>query len=508
MSEVEKNDTAVSGGDLAGTELTGAEMTGTELAGTELAGTELTGTAMNGDGIPITQTLPRRRKSLFRLKRDWPIVVLVSCLILGWVAYACVYPAIDIRHRIATSKWKMSPSDPEISYQIKFVQRTVEYCFVFWFFYLGASIGSFINVVASRTPRGKTIVTRGSHCPFCDTALSMIDNSPVFGWILLRGRCRACRIPISPRYLIMEIVVGSCFMILGAVELIGNGVNLPYRDWQFGAGIVSTVFYPKWDLIGAFVVHCGFFAVCLMLIGSQLDRLRFPALPLSIMLVIVMCCVVALRPLGPIGWQEPFGPRLARFPHPIKDLIFTTVLGALAGLCLGMATRFGLRRLLQNALRQNTLMQNVQTRSIDVDGVKREEEFGSSEGDEMTASSDSAMLVASEGSAEDAGDVTIVPDHAEVALLGWGRHWLFLHVLAGALFGWQGIAVASLIASLGVLFTCGSASKVGSANGKRGGMESPKPVLMADVLALAILTITLFVHLCTWRWVVQLWQFS
>ncbi len=508
MSEVEKSDSTVNGGDLTGTELTGAEMngtelTGTELTGTELAGTELTDTAMNGDGTPITQTLPRRRKSLFRLKRDWPIVVLVSCLILGWVAYACVYPAIDIRHRIATSKWKMSPSDPEISYQIKFVQRTVEYCFVFWFFYLGASIGSFINVVASRTPRGKTIVTRGSHCPFCDTALSMIDNSPVFGWILLRGRCRACRIPISPRYLIMEIVVGSCFMILGAVELIGNGVNLPYRDWQFGAGIVSTVFYPKWDLIGAFVVHCGFFAVCLMLIGSQLDRLRFPALPLSIMLVIVMCCVVALRPLGPIGWQEPFGPRLARFPHPIKDLIFTTVLGALAGLCFGVATRFGLRTILKNAL-----MQNVHTRSSDVDGVKREEEFGSSESDEIIASSDSAMIVASEGSAEDAGDVTNVPDHAEVALLGWGGHWLFLHVLAGALFGWQGIAVASLIASLGVLFTCGSASKVGSANGKRGGMESPKPVLMADVLALAILTITLFVHLCTWRWVVQLWQFS
>ena len=123
MSEVEKSDSTVNGGDLTGTELTGAEMngtelTGTELTGTELAGTELTDTAMNGDGTPITQTLPRRRKSLFRLKRDWPIVVLVSCLILGWVAYACVYPAIDIRHRIATSKWKMSPSDPEISYQI------------------------------------------------------------------------------------------------------------------------------------------------------------------------------------------------------------------------------------------------------------------------------------------------------------------------------------------------------------------------------------------------------
>jgi len=371
-----------------------------------------------------------------------------------------VYPALDIRHRIATSKWKLSRSDPEISYQIKFVQRTVEYCFVFWFFYLGASIGSFINVVASRTPRGKTIVTRGSHCPFCDTPLSMLDNSPVFGWIMLRGRCRACRIPISPRYLIMEIVVGSCFMILGAVELIGNGVNLPYRDWQFGAGIVSTVFYPKWDLIGAFVVHCGFFAVCFMLIGSQLDRLRFPALPLSILLVIVMFCVVALRPLGPVGWQEPFGPRLARFPHPIKDLILTTVLGAIAGLCFGLATRFCLKGVLQKAL-----WQVVPTSCNEVD-------VAMSEMDEVELASEATKMEA-EAVSPTVG--TLIPALAG-ALQGWGWHWLFLHVLAG--------------------------------NGKRRGMESPKPVLMADALALAILTITLFVHLCTWRWVVQLWQFS
>ena len=492
MSEVEISDTGDNSAEINSAEITGTEITGPETNGTEIIGTAISGVEANGSEVPLTQSLPPRRKSLFRLKRDWPIVLLVSCLILGWVAYACVYPALDIRHRIATSKWKLSRSDPEISFQIKFVQRTVEYCFVFWFFYLGASIGSFINVVASRTPRGKTIVTRGSHCPFCDTPLSMLDNSPVFGWIMLRGRCRACRIPISPRYLIMEIVVGSCFMILGAVELIGNGVNLPYRDWQFGAGIVSTVFYPKWDLIGAFVVHCGFFAVCLMLIGSQLDRLRFPALPLSILLVIVMFCVVALRPLGPVGWQEPFGPRLARFPHPIKDLILTTVLGAIAGLCFGLATRFCLKGVLQKAL-----WQVVPTSCNEVD-------VAISEMDEVELASDAAKM---EAEAVSPAVETLLQALAG-ALQGWGWHWLFLHVLAGALFGWQGIAVTSLIASLGVLITCGSASSSDSANGKRRGMESPKPVLMADALALAILTITLFVHLCTWRWVVQLWQFS
>jgi hypothetical protein len=310
----------------------------------------------------------------------------------------------------------------------------------------------------------------------------------------------------------MEIVVGSCFMILGAVELIGNGVNLPYRDWQFGAGIVSTVFYPKWDLIGAFVVHCGFFAVCLMLIGSQLDRLRFPALPLSILLVIVMFCVVALRPLGPVGWQEPFGPRLARFPHPIKDLILTTVLGAIAGLCFGLATRFCLKgvlqkgvlqkgvlqkALLQKALLQKALLQVVPTKCNEVDGAI-------SEVDDVELASDAAKM---EAEAVAPAVETLIPASAG-ALQGWAWHWLFLHVLAGALFGWQGIAVTSLIASLGVLLTCGSASSSDSAIGKRCGTESPKPVLMADALALAILTITLFVHLCTWRWVVQLWQFS
>jgi hypothetical protein len=229
-----------------------------------------------------------------------------------------------------------------------------------------------------------------------------------------------------------------------------------------------------------------------MLIGSQLDRLRFPALPLSILLVIVMFCVVALRPLGPVGWQEPFGPRLARFPHPIKDLILTTVLGAIAGLCFGLATRFCLKGVLQKAL-----WQVVPTSCNEVD-------VAISEMDEVELASDAAIKEA-EAVSPTVG--TLLPALAG-ALQGWGWHWLFLHVLAGALFGWQGIAVTSLIASLGVLISCGSASSSDSANGKRWGMESPKPVLMADALALAILTITLFVHLCTWRWVVQLWQFS
>jgi hypothetical protein len=201
--------------------------------------------------------------------------------------------------------------------------------------------------------------------------------------------------------------------------------------------------------------------------------------------------------LGPVGWQEPFGPRLARFPHPIKDLILTTVLGAIAGLCFGLATRFCLKGVLQKSVLQKALLQVVPTSCNEVDGAI-------SEMDKVELASDAAKM---EAEAVAPAVETLIPASAG-ALQGWAWHWLFLHVLAGALFGWQGIAVTSLIASLGVLLTCGSASSSDSAIGKRCGTESPKPVLMADALALAILTITLFVHLCTWRWVVQLWQFS
>jgi leader peptidase (prepilin peptidase) / N-methyltransferase len=68
----------------------------------------------------------------------------------------------------------------------------------------GAVIGSFLNVVAYRLPRGESLVTPGSHCPSCGVAIKPYDNIPVLGWLLLRGRCRSCRAAISPRYPLVE----------------------------------------------------------------------------------------------------------------------------------------------------------------------------------------------------------------------------------------------------------------------------------------------------------------
>jgi leader peptidase (prepilin peptidase) / N-methyltransferase len=70
----------------------------------------------------------------------------------------------------------------------------------------GAVIGSFVNVVAYRLPRRESLVSPGSRCPGCGTAIKPYDNVPVIGWLLLRGRCRACLTAISPRYPAVEVL--------------------------------------------------------------------------------------------------------------------------------------------------------------------------------------------------------------------------------------------------------------------------------------------------------------
>ena len=87
----------------------------------------------------------------------------------------------------------------------------------------GLIIGSFLNVVAWRLPRGESLSHPGSHCPSCDTPIKPYDNVPVVSWLLLRGRCRHCREPISPRYPIVELTTG----VLWALVVIADYDDVP-----------------------------------------------------------------------------------------------------------------------------------------------------------------------------------------------------------------------------------------------------------------------------------------
>jgi leader peptidase (prepilin peptidase) / N-methyltransferase len=85
---------------------------------------------------------------------------------------------------------------------------------------LGAVLGSFLNVVAHRLPRNESLVRPASRCPACGTPIRPYDNVPVLSWLLLRGRCRSCSAPISPRYPLVEALTAA--LCAGAV-LAGGG---------------------------------------------------------------------------------------------------------------------------------------------------------------------------------------------------------------------------------------------------------------------------------------------
>ena len=95
----------------------------------------------------------------------------------------------------------------------------------------GLLLGSFLNVVAYRLPRGESLAFPPSHCPSCDTPIKPYDNVPVLSWLWLQGRCRACRGSISARYPVVEAATA---LLLVAVVL-AKGAD---RDVWLGLAFV------------------------------------------------------------------------------------------------------------------------------------------------------------------------------------------------------------------------------------------------------------------------------
>jgi prepilin signal peptidase PulO-like enzyme (type II secretory pathway) len=109
------------------------------------------------------------------------------------------------------------------------------FCFV-----LGAAIGSFLNVVAYRVPKGEGLFSPPSRCPQCETKLKWRQNLPILGWLLLRGRCRFCRSRISGQYPLVEFITAALFAFMYAAWF-GETGGTP---WFHGA------LQPDWAVAG------------------------------------------------------------------------------------------------------------------------------------------------------------------------------------------------------------------------------------------------------------------
>jgi len=119
----------------------------------------------------------------------------------------------------------------------------VGYIFVFVF---GAAVGSFLNVVIHRVPNEESIVFPNSACPNCKNSIKPYDNIPILSWLILRGRCRNCKSPISPRYPAVELLTALLFAIV--FWQIGLNVFLPVA-LVFVTAVVALIFIDAENMI-------------------------------------------------------------------------------------------------------------------------------------------------------------------------------------------------------------------------------------------------------------------
>ena len=205
-----------------------------------------------------------------------------------------------------------------------------------WLFAFGGVIGSFLNVVVYRLPTGMSVVEPGSHCPACKVPIRWFDNVPIFSWIILRGRCRDCRSEIAMRYPIVEGITAGLFLLLGAVECLGGGANLPLQGVEPSAGLYAICAYHL-------LLLCTLLAAVLI----EYDGHRLPARLFGPALLAGIAAPMDWPHLHPV--PAPFLPfwaavprEFARFVGGPTGLAFGVLLGWLASCPCGARWRTGL----------------------------------------------------------------------------------------------------------------------------------------------------------------------
>ncbi|MFQ5706888.1 MAG: prepilin peptidase [bacterium] len=132
-------------------------------------------------------------------------------------------------------------------------------------FLLGTILGSFLNVCIYRLPRKLSILRPGSHCPRCKTAFPLWFNIPLLSYVLLRGKCRYCKRPISIRYPLVEFLTGALLALVFNI---------------YGLGLA----FIEYSVLILFLVPISFIDIDYKLI---LNRLTFPGMAIGLALSVL-----------------------------------------------------------------------------------------------------------------------------------------------------------------------------------------------------------------------------
>lgn len=251
---------------------------------------------------------------------------LVWRVVLGSVMLAAALPAIQAAASIAFPPPKRPAVSESWLESLPVVAAAVTiaaWIFVFW-----SLIGSFLNVVVHRLPRGESVVTGGSRCPRCSAAIRWHDNLPIIGWLGLGGRCRACGLPIAERYPIVEAVCAGLGTGLYFHELASGGANLPGREPDFRhGGLLRIMPDPRADLVGLYLYHGSM--LCILLAWGLIahDGRRLPTRSIVGTLLLAALLAIAFPALHVMPWGGP-----AWWPlQPLAGPIGGGLVGAVCG---------------------------------------------------------------------------------------------------------------------------------------------------------------------------------
>lgn len=148
---------------------------------------------------------------------------------------------------------------------------------IFFTFISGLIIGSFLNVCIYRMPKSESVVRPPSHCPHCEHTISWYDNIPAVSFILLRGKCRFCKGKISFRYITVELLTASVFVLM--VSMLGLHITT-IIFMVLAGGLIAATFIDFEHQIIPDEISCGGMALGLILslgfpqLHSTAGRLR------------------------------------------------------------------------------------------------------------------------------------------------------------------------------------------------------------------------------------------